>query len=230
MGNNRDILCDSSSFISLTESCLDRIYYFLHEKYGVRFIIPTGVEEEMINTPLSSRRKTHALSALKIKKMINDGVITKIETDKTVEEQTRKVLHTTNNLFFVRGKPLTLVHYGEAEMIALASYLDIPGILIDERTTRLLIEAPFTVKNHFEKEFNVHVMMNKKNLTEFSDMTSKMYAIRSSELVILAYEHGYFDDFGKIKRDIIEAALRKTKFSGCSIRFDEIDEYLSSLK
>ena len=49
-------------------------------------------------------------------------------------------------------------------------------------------------------------------------------------MIILAYERGYFNNFGKMKREILEAALRKSKFSGCSIRFDEIEEYLSSLK
>jgi len=224
-----DILCDASSFISLTESCMEKVIYFLTEKHHVRFIIPRGVEDEMVHRPLSTKYKTHGFSALRIKHMIKKGVITSVDTS-NVKERANEILRITNNLLFARGKPIKLVHYGEAEMIALAEFLRIKALLIDERTTRMLIETPFTIKKHLEKEFNVHIMMNKKHLKEFSNITSGMYAIRSSELIILAYEKGFFDHFDNMKKDLLEAALKDAKFSGCAIRFDEIEDYIKSIK
>jgi hypothetical protein len=44
---------------------------------------------------------------------------------------------------------------------------------------------------------------------------------------MLAHENGYFRHFKKLQRKAIEAALYKVRFSGCSIRFDEIEEYMS---
>jgi len=222
-----DILCDSGAFISLTSSCLDQILYFLHEKYNTEFIIPNFVEEECVNRPLNHNLKAFYFSALKIKNAINRNVITKVNSD--VMEKGRKIQALANNLFYMKGKPLTLIQLGEAEMIALARELDIPILLVDERTTRMLIEAPFKMKEHLENEFNVTVMLNKKNLREFTDITKTFKVIRSSELVMLAYENGFFNSFSDMKKQALEAALYRVKFSGCSISFDEIETYLKSV-
>jgi len=50
---------------------------------------------------------------------------------------------------------------------------------------------------------------------------------RSSELLLLAYEKGYFADYGKLKEDAIEASLYKLKYSGCAVGFGEISDYIS---
>ena len=224
-----DVLCDSSSLISLTDSCLDNILGFLANNFNIRFIIPNSVEDESVNRPLTSHIRQYSFSALKIKKAINDNIIVKVKNGQETHPTVDSILYMTNNMFFVRGKPLKLVHLGEAEMIALAEELDVNSILIDERTTRMLIEAPFQLKEHLEEEFSTNVMVNRDNLTKFSDLTKGMEAIRSTELLILAYENGYFDGFGEIKRDVLEAALYKLKFSGCSIRFDEITDFMKSI-
>lgn len=221
-----DILCDSSSLISLTDACLDDLLHFFSKKFNTRFIIPPSVEYESITRPLETHTRQYAFSALRIKKALNEGSIVKLDMD--VKSLTEEILNLTNNLLYIRGKPFKLVHMGEAEMIALAKVLEIKTILIDERTTRMLIEAPFRIKEHLESEFNVNIMLNGNALRKFSDITKDMQAIRSSELVILGYEKGFFDSYKELKRDAIEAALYKLKFSGCSIRFDEVEEFMHS--
>lgn len=223
-----DILCDAGAFISLTSACLDRLLYFFSEKHGVRFIIPPSVEYEVIGRPMKSNLRKYLFSAIRIKDAIEDGVITVVDAD--VKDETRKIMEAANKIFYIRGKPLHLIHLGESAMLALAKKLDISYILIDERTTRMLIEAPFRLKEHLEDEFNTNVMINKKNIKWLSSQISELKAIRSSELVMLAYEEGYFKNFENIQKKAMEAALYKTKFSGCSIGFDEIKEYLSTVK
>ncbi|MBS3068044.1 hypothetical protein J4450_05040 [Candidatus Micrarchaeota archaeon] len=225
---NVDLICDTSSLVSLTDSCLDNILYFLHDRFNFRFLIPPSVESEAITRPLSGGLRQYAFSALKLTHAMNRKTIIRVDAD--TKDEANKVLYLTNNLFFIKGKPLRLVHLGEAEMIGLARTLNLNTLLIDERTTRMLIEAPFKIKEHLEIEFGVNIMINKENLMQFSEFTKGMEIIRSSELLILAYENGYLDNFDKIKTSVLEAALNKVKFSGCAIRFDEIQEFIKQIK
>jgi hypothetical protein len=224
----KDVLCDSGVLISLTAGCLDGILHFFAEKHDMRFVIPPSVEYESVTKPLRSDLKKHLFSAIRIKGAIEDGVVVVI--DAKVEDKAQRIMNSANNLFYVKGKPLRLIHLGESEMLALALELGIPNILIDERTTRMLIEAPFRLKEHLEKEFSVNVMVNKNSYRELVSKISPLKALRSSELVMLAYENGYFKNFEDLQKSALEAALYKMKFSGCSISFDEIKNYVSMVK
>ena len=224
----RDILCDSGSLISLTAACLDRLLYFFHENYHVRFIIPPSVEYESVRRPLETNLRKYLFSAIRIKNAIEDGVIVKVDAD--VAAQTTKFMDAANNMYFARGKPLRLIQQGETEMVALAKTLGVEYVLIDERTTRMLIEAPLKLKEHLEKEFSVNIMVNKDNLKFLTSEISPLRALRSSELVMLAYEKGYFRNFQKLQREALEAALYKIKYSGCAISYDEINSYLGTAR
>lgn len=220
----REVLCDSGSLISLTSSCLDGILYFFAENNGLRFVIPPSVEYETVKRPLDSNLKKHLFSAIRIKDAIEDGVIVVI--DAKVENEAKRIMDAANGMFYIKGKPLRLIQFGESEMLALAKELGVENILLDERTARMLIEAPFRLKEHFEKEFNVNVMVNKTSYRELASRVSSLTAIRSSELAMLAYEKGYFSNFENLQEEALEAALYKVKFSGCSISFDEIAQYM----
>ncbi len=220
----RDVLCDSGVLISLTAGCLDNILYHFSEHHNVRFVIPPSVEYETVTRPLYNGLKKHLFSAIRIKDAIADGVIEVV--DAKVEDEARKVMHAANNMFYMKGQPIRLLQFGESEMLALASALGVEDIIVDERTTRMLIEAPFQLKAHLESEFQVNVMVNKNSFRELSSRISKLNVLRSSELVVLAYENGYFKNFSNLQREALEAALYKMKYSGCSISFDEIKGYI----
>lgn len=224
----KDILCDSGVLISLTSGCLDGILHFFAENHDFRFVIPPSVEYESVTRPLKSGLRKHLFSAIRIKDFIEDGVV--VVVDAKVEDKAQRIMNSANNMFYVKGKPLRLIQFGESEMLALAIELGIGNILIDERTTRMLIEAPFRLKEHLESEFSVNVMVNKSSYRELESKISSLNALRSSELVMLAYENGYFKNFESLQRDALEAALFKMKFSGCSISFDEISGYMSMVK
>ncbi len=224
----RDVIVDAGVLISLTSGCLDNLLYFYHEKYGLRFIIPPSVEREVIGRPLKERIRKYLFSAIRIKNAIDDGVV--VVVDAKLENKAKVLMQKANNLFFIRGRPLNLIHLGEAEMLVLAKELGVEYILIDERTTRVLMEAPISLKKHFEYEYKVNVMVNKKNLQSLVSDIGPLKAIRTSELVMLAHENGFFKNFNDMHKDALEAALFKIKYSGCSIGFREIKEYMSGVK
>jgi len=224
----RDILCDSGFLISLTSACLDSLLYFFAEKSDVRFVIPPSVEQETVTHPIEANLHRYLFSAMRIKNAIEDGVV--VVVDSNVRQKAESIITTANNLYYIRGKSLHLMHLGEAEMLVLAKELGIEYVLLDERTTRMLIESPILLKEHFEKEFSVNVMVNKKNYDKLKSEISSLKALRSSEFVMLAYENGFFKNFKAKQKSAVESALYKMKYSGCSISFDEITEYLNLVK
>lgn len=222
----KEILCDSSALISLTDSCIADSLGFLAGKFNLSFIITDTIEYECITHPLSIATKAYALSALRIKNALQNGLLVKVKSSPEIIKRRDEILNLTNNIFFAQGRPFTLVQAGEAEMLALARELSITNVLMDERTTRLLIEAPFKIKEHFEEEFRTNVMVNRDNLNKFSDLVKGIEVSRSAEFTALAYQHGFFDDYKGLKKDVYVAALYRLKYAGCSIRYDEIEELI----
>ena len=220
----REVLCDSGSLISLTASCLDNALYFFAENAGLKFVIPPSVEYETVKRPMEGNIRKHLFSAIRIKDAIEDGVV--VVVDAKVENEGKRIMDSANSMFYIKGKPIRLIQFGESEMLALAHELGVETILLDERTARLLIEAPFRLKEHLEKEFNVNVMVNKNSYRELASRISSLSVIRSSELIMLAYEKGYFRNFVNLQEAALEAALYKMKFAGCAISFDEISQYM----
>lgn len=217
------VLCDASSLISLTGSCLDNLLPFFLERFGVRFLIPKSVEYEAVTRPLSFKSKIHNFSALRIKDLIQDEVIEVISEN--VEEETKALMKLGNNIFYARGRPVRLMHLGETEMLVLANRLDVTSILMDERTTRILVEDPLLMKDHLQKEFRTNIMVNKKHLLDFSSKVENLDVIRSTELLYLAYENGFLRHFKNLEKQAAEAALYNLKYSGCAVSFNELKEY-----
>ena len=217
------VLCDASSLISLTGSCLDNLLPFFLERFGVRFLIPKSVEYEAVTRPLSFKSKIHNFSALRIKDMIHDGVIEVVSEN--AEEETKALMKLGNNIFYARGRPVRLIHLGETEMLVLANRLQVPSLLMDERTTRILVEDPILLKGHLQKEFHTNIMVNKKHLLDFSSKIKDLDVIRSTELLYLAYENGFLRHFNDIEQEAAEAALYNLKYAGCAVSFNELKEY-----
>jgi hypothetical protein len=217
------VLCDSSSLISLTDSCLDSLLYYFRDTFGVKFLIPKSVEHEAVSRPLSLRTKIYCFSALRIKDMINDNVLEVIP--ESAEAETKELMDLGNSIFYARGRPIRLIHLGETEMLAIGKKLQITSLLMDERTTRVLVENPVSLAKHFQEEFHTNVMVNKKNLSAFTERVGPMDVLRTTELLYLASEKGFFKTFGNLEAQAAEAALYKLKYSGCAVSFHELEEY-----
>ena len=219
----RYVLCDTSSLISLTGSCLENALRFFQDNFNVRFFIPPSVEHEAVTRPLSLTVKIHNFSALRIQKLIDDGVLTIVDED--LKKETAEFMKLGNSVFYARGKPLRIFHKGELEMIALAQKLQIDSLLMDERTTRLLVEDPEVLRDHLQTEFKTSILVNRKNLSNFLSGLNHMNVIRTTELIYLAYTKGFFRNFGKIEKAAAEASLYSLKYAGCAVSFNELQEY-----
>ena len=220
------IVCDSSSLVSMSDSCLLWIISELSEKFKGSFIISKTVEYESINHPLDM--KSHTLGAIRLKKLLLQGRLRVVETQNS-RKLTSDLLSLGNNVFSIGGRHLKLIHEGETETLALAIDLGLKNILIDERTTRMLIEAPLELKSHMESEFRSNVGVNESALRKFLDMTNGLNFFRSTELAIVGYEKGLLKDYGEMERRAVEAALYGLKFAGCGVSFSEIEEFCKSL-
>ncbi len=222
---SNDIICDSSSIISLTDSCLVNVLYFLSGKFKGKFIIPKGVEEECVRKPMGM--KAHAMGAIIINKAIEDRILRLYEGD--VQGEGGEIMQLANNSFFLGDKPLHLVDMGEAQMLAVAAKTGAKTMLMDERTTRMICEEPDALAKHLEAEFHRGVRIDAQALGEFSKLVGKPNFLRSTELVVVAYEKGFFRPFGKSEGIALEAALYSLKFSGASTGFEEIGDYVTKL-
>ena len=220
------IVCDSSSLLSLSDSCL---LWLLSDMVGCfkgYFIISRTVEQESVSRPLEM--KSHTLGAIRVKKLLLDDVIKVVETPNS-RRLTSELLAFGNSIFSIGGRPLRLIHEGETQTLAIAIDLGLKNIMIDERTTRMLVEAPLEMKTHMEGEFQKKIELNERNLDRFLEMTGKLNLFRSTELAIVAYEKGLFSDYGEMEKRAIEATLYGLKFAGCGISFSEIEEFCKSL-
>ncbi len=223
-----DFVCDASAIISLTDACLAHVFYYLKEKAGAKFLVPKSVVRECVDKPLSIRNKDYRFSALKIKDMLMDGILEAVDAD--VTKKTEELGNAANGVFFARGKPLRLVHAGELEMAALAGELGIKNVLMDERTMRLLIEAPMNMKGHLEKELHVNIMVDRANLQKMEGMIEGLSVVRSTEALIVAYERGFLKHFEEMEKEVAEAALYRLKSAGCAISFREIEDYMKGVQ
>ncbi len=222
----KSVICDSSSLIALTESCLLGVIEMLKERLPEGFYISERVKGECIDNPIKLR--SHELTAVRLKDALNRGVLKLANAG--AESEMKEILWVANNIFYVNGRPLQVIHSGEADMIATATIMGTRNILIDERTTRMLIEAPEKLRDHLEREFMRGVQVNEDYLGKFEKMTHDLVIIRSSELAMVAYERGYFKRFGSLEKKAVEAALYGLKFNGCGISFSEIDEFCGSIR
>ena len=219
--SGQSIVCDSSSLISLTDSCFVHVIYFLKKKYSGRFIIPPSVEKECVEQPMHI--KNYALHAIRLKRAIAENMIDVVEAKP--EKAAEEIKFIANNIFHADGTPLRLLHAGEADVISLALELGVDNILMDERTTRMLVEDPEALRQHLEHELGKQIGINEESLSAFSRATKRLRFFRSTELIRLAHEKGYFADYGELEREAVEASLYKLKYSGCAIGFEEIGDY-----
>ena len=118
-----------------------------------------------------------------------------------------------------------IVDRGEVEALALVLRVQAAAYVVDERTMRLLIENPYTLRRILERKLHIKVDINKKLLKEFSEIVKGVKVIRSTELLIIAYEKGLLNKFvtvGSTEIDLLDGLLWGLKLRGCSISSDEI--------
>ncbi len=216
------LICDSSSLISLSTTGLIGCLIILRKDLGKIYLTPSVVNE-CIEKPL--RIPAYSLSAVRLKRALNEKIF---EVVSPSEKNTYEILTYFNSILVEKKtkKPIHLIHLGEAEILAAAIENKINYILIDERTTRTVVENIEGLRRHLSEELNTELNINEYSHSKIIEMTKNINFIRSSEIVALSYEKNYFKKFRELEKDAFKAALYATKFAGCAIGFDEINEIL----
>ncbi len=219
-----EIVFDSSSIIAVAQNCLINILKNLSKKTKREFKIAKSVEAESVGKPLKIDR--FELNALRIKKAIDSGWM---KVEKQVIDST-EIEKLANNIFFAEGKPIKIIHLGEAETIALYKKNNASVMVIDERTTRMLIEEPQNLEKKLKRNYRKKIKINQTNLKKFFSAVGKVKIVRSCELIAKAFDLGCFGEELDSTPKSLEAALYGLKFNGCAISLEEIDDYLGEMK
>ncbi len=220
----KTIVCDSSSLISLGDNCYLNLLPFFKEKHGIKFVIPESIHKEIYRRPY--RTKRFKLKAIKMKEMIDQGYLEVIDSQ-TVKDYAERFSKLANSLLTSGGHEIEIIHQGEIETIALTKHLGARNLMIDERTTRLLIENTAMLRDYLSSQVEKKIEIDRKKKGKIKMETQDINVIRSSELIALAYEEGYFKNK---KQDILEASLYALKYAGCAIKHEEINDYLKIIK
>lgn len=210
------VVSDTSSLISLSENCL----LWVFDKLGLDVVVPEKVKEEMLDRPLQIRR--FSLGALRLSSLLRNGTI-EIYGNEKVSENTGRMLELSNSLLLYKRSPITIIQEGEAQALALVQMFEAGTLLIDERTTRLLVEDIDMLRKYMENRTGYGLEINKKARRQIEDELAGINVIRSAEVVAYAYERGLLGDVDGPKA--LESALWALKFKGCSITDEEISEY-----
>lgn len=215
------IIFDSGTIINFAMNGLLNILRDLKNNFDGKFIITEAVTEEVINKPLHIKK--FELEALMIKKLFDEGIFElpySLVTKKEMFARRDSLFNMLNHVYYARSEFVHIVDKGEVSCLALSMLLKEKGIenvvAIDERTARMLCEAPENLTQLLRKKLQTNVDM-KGDLSFLNEIK----VIRSSELMYLAYKKGLIELKDK---KVLDALLYASKFKGCSISFDEIEQ------
>lgn len=224
------LVFDSSSVITLTMNSLLHLLRDLKEIYGGKLCIPRDVKDEIIDRPLRSKR--FKFGALMVEDLVQDGVLDLIRSEK-ISNLTNRLLYLVNHVFQAKGNWIKLLHKGEINALALCVVEKADAFVVDERTTRMIIENPKSLAELLHKKLHTYVSVNEENLAKFRELIGKVNVIRSSELITYAFEQGLLNEYitkgkGKMnihmRKELLDALLWGAKLRGCSISVDEINK------
>ena len=138
-----------------------------------------------------------------------------------LDKEVKKILNIANRFLksSKTGEKINLIHTGEAECLAFSSLCGVDNlIVIDERTTRMMIEAPENLKNLMEKK--VHMPL-KQDLGVLKGL-KKFRFIRSPEILFIAYKKDIIPM--KKEKPLLDALLYGVKYKGAAISSEEIEQ------
>lgn len=218
----RYLIFDTGSLINITQNGLIEQFRQLAKIFQGEFLVTPDVIYEAIDHPLKIKR--FEWGALRIKQLLEEGVIKSLETEdivslKELEKKKENVMQTANNALYSGGKAITLIERGEAECLALSILLDNRGIenmvVIDERTARMICESPANLKLLMEQKLKIKLKANQDNMNYFK----KIKVLRSTELMYISDKKGLLDGDSRT----LEAVLYALKYGGCSISEREVE-------
>ncbi len=224
----KSIVFDAGPVISLTTNNLLWALDYLKEEFEGEFYIPKAVYGELVERPLASKR--FKFEALQVSYRIKKSVLQVVETPK-IHLLAEELLELANHIYKTRGNWLRIVHFAEMEVLATAIIKNSSAVVIDERTTRVLVEDPDRLRKILSGKMGSKIFVNKQNLGKIRKWIKDIKVIRSVELVMIAYERGIFNKYlleGKHPdKTLVESLLWGVKLHGCAVSRREIDDLVS---
>lgn len=221
---------DSSSLISISMNDLLWTLPALKEKFDGEILITESVKNEVINVPIKSKR--FKLEAIQLLSIISRGIIKIYKGDDELRAKTRRITDLINNIYMAKDTYIKIVQLAEIESLILSNMLD-STLVIDERTTRMLVEDPKSLARVLAEKLHTDIRINEKNLSLFNKEVHKVQIIRSAELMTVAYKKGIMNVYlnqqnSKIinidlRRTLLDGLLWGLRLRGCSISSDEIN-------
>ena len=223
----KSLIFDAGPIISLATNNLLWILEPLKRKFNGKFYITESVRKELVDRPLETKK--FKFEAIQVERLIENGIL-EIADNNFIRERTPNLLSTANEIFKAYNNYIKIVHFAEMSVIAAAIDLNADAIAIDEKTTRFLIENPKMIVEILKKTLHTPIAINESNLKQFNLMVKDIKAIRSIELVTVAYEQGMLDNFiTKIpdaRKNLLESVLWGVKLNGCAVSKEEIAQIL----
>ena len=221
------IAFDTSPVISLTMNNLLWVLGNLERRFEGDFYITKAVKEELVDKPLNTKK--YKFEALQVLQIIERGIL-KIVQGQSLTNKTKYMLDLANSCFLAHDHPIRIVHFAEIETLTAALNLKANIIVIDERTTRLLIEDPKKLAFILRHKLHTKIKTNYTALREFTKAVKGIKVIRSIEIVTIAYELGLLDEYiPKLpngRRKLLDSVLWGVKLDGCSVSKREIDQII----
>ena len=185
------LIFDAGPLINFSMNGLLPMLEKLKKEFKGQFIITKEVKREIIDVPLGIKK--YELEALRLQDAFNKKIIQHADlTEKEIDELRLirdRLMQVANNTFKTKKGYLHLIDKGESAALALSILMkkkfkeNIP-LVVDERTTRMLVENPDNLKKYFERKFNAQINVNKKNYQEFAEFK----IIRSTELAYVIWK------------------------------------------
>jgi len=223
----KKLIFDTGPIITLTLNNLLWILEPLKKKSGSRFMIPGAVKKELVDRPLKIKR--FKFEAMQTMQYLKDNTI-EVVNNRQTEELTSELLELANHCFKAKGEWIKLVHYAEINALALAITEKAAAFIIDERTTRMLIEDPEKLKNIMNHKLKTRISINKDYLKRFHQKVKGIRMLRSVELVTIGYEIGlldkYLPDMPEPRKNLLDSVLWGVKLHGCSVSKREIEQII----
>ena len=234
--SRKNIVFDTGPIINFASSGILPKLTGLKKHYSGDFLITNSVEKELIDRPLATKK--FRLEAFQVLKEIRKGTLKDFD-DESIDRMSRELLDVANSTFKAKGHWIRIVSFAEMSVLASAIELGSELVVIDERTTRLLVEDIDSLAAILERKLHTKVSVDEQKKKLFSNMTRGIKVIRSVELAVLAYDYGLFDEytldgndlesagishhkFENPKLAVLESLLWAIKLNGCSVTTQEL--------
>lgn len=216
------LIFDAGPIISLTMSGLLQVLEKLKKDFKGEFIITNAVKREVIDRPY--KNKKYKLESIQVQNLLDKGILKlsgEFVDENKLNKETDKILKRANSVLQTtyNKKKIKLIQEGEATCLAFANLCEGESVIVvDERNTRLLGEAPEKLEALMERKLHTLLDFN----SEFAQITNKYKMIRSTELMYLAFKKNLLN----LEKDIetLDAILYSLKFNGTAISSEEIEE------